>query len=421
MACEYHLGSRSSYLVKHAYGPSTTTVSSSPLCVPRIGSYRKPKPEQPMIKNKCSTNCHNKSDNNNLSSNYLSSSSAVRKAVAHNTLSHQSEAKNTTTPTSSMLGANKSYYSSTRSFSSKCAANGVTVAGGCGGCNAAPAPIGTGGSAFVRNSKTTSSSGNSSVESIVPKYTGLNGNSLADGGAKKRAYQPVRGVKKTVPLAHQPDVVPGITRVYGAGTTAATTKSSHHLTSSKNANKKQMTVYGHNNNNISSSKSSSSSGYGSNSNSNNRIYSSFSKKFPNGLPFEDEFYRSRKRDSVKSENSDFSTAYESDQCPLPFEEEFSRRKSFTEPLYVDFSKPVPSKEGNNDNDDDHDDDHHQTVVKNDFFDKFDRASNFVCNPNEVIVQDQPVVHVAVTWWAPERQQFGTDLVSQSAGVYDKIA
>lgn len=357
-----------------------------------------------MIKVKCSTNCHNKIDNNNLSSNYLSSSSAGRK-TANNT--HQSESKALETTT--MLGANKSYYSSTRSFSSKCAANGVSIVG----CYNSTTPAGTAtassiSSSFIRNSKTTSSSGNSSVESIAPKYAGLNGNPMADGGAKKRAYQLVKGAKKQVANHQQNNVVPGITRIYGgAMSTAATTTTKTHLNhhTSKNANKKQMTAHEINNN----------SGISNNraSNSNHRIYSSFSKKFPNGLPFEEEFYHSRKRNSVKSENSDFSTAYESDQCPLPFEEEFSRRKSFTEPLYVDFSKRLPDKDELEDDDED------EVVAtnKNDFFDKFDRASNYVCNPNEVIVHDQPVVHVAVTWWAPECQQFGADLVSLPTAAY----
>lgn len=280
----------------------------------------------------------------------------------------ETKLKPVSAPSPTMLGNNKSYYSSTRSFSSKCAAN--SVYGGGGGNNATGAISST---TFVRNSKTTSSSGNSSVESIAPKYGGINGNSLADGGSKKRAYQTVRIPKKQAPVQ----------LIEYAGTRLHDTPPAHH---SKNSNKKQMTA--HDTLQL--------------QHRSNILYNSFSTKFPKGLPFEDEFYHSRKRNSVKSENSDFSTAYESDQCPLPFEEEFSRCKSSTEPLYVDFSKRLPSKE--------HD---ASSRNANDFFDKFDRASNYVCNPNEVIVQDQPVVHVAVTWWAPECQQFGTDLATST--------
>lgn len=376
MACEYHLSSRSSFLVKNVYGPNTgttapatTTILTTPTT--RMGSYRKPK-EQPIIKIKCSTNCHNNNniiDNNNLSNRYMSnSSSVVMKKIAG--YQQETRIKPITAPSPTILGHNKSYYSSTRSFSSKCAANGVFI-----GNQNAISSIST----FVRNSKATSSSGNSSVESIAPKYQGLNGNGPIDGGSKKRAYQPVKVPKKQVPVNVIDHHISNMRPLnYPNNTTFAT----HHHHYTRNSNKKQMTV--------------------------------FSKKFPHGLPFEDEFYRSRKRNSVKSENSDFSTAYESDQCPLPFEEEFSRRKSSTEPLYVDFSKRIPDKDANEDDDDD------DTVVSthtNHFFDKFDRASNYVCNPNEVIVHDQPVVHVAVTWWAPECQQFGSDLVSHPTSTY----
>lgn len=351
MACEYHLSSRSSYLVKNAYGPN-----GSALCAPRTGSYRKPK-ELPIIQVKCNTNNghnHNNVDNNNVSSNIMK-------------VLQETRSKPASVPQSpSTLGSNKSYYSSTRSFSSKCAGNGNA-----NGHNTVSTI-----STFMRNSKTTSSSGNSSVESIAPKYIGINGNGPMDGGSKKRAYQTVKVAKKQIPQN-----VPN-TKTYSAA------HATHHH--SKNSNKKQMTT--HENNTINRPNGA----------------SSFSTKFPNGLPFEEEFYRSRKRNSVKSENSDFSTAYESDQCPLPFEEEFSRRKSSTEPLYVDFSKKLPAKGPQ------------QPTNKNDFFDKFDKASNFVCNPNEVIVQDQPVVHVAVTWWAPECQHFGSEMGGQSASTYTDL-
>lgn len=388
MACEYHLSSRSSFLVKNVYGPNGGTVApattaamlSTTTTTSRMGSYRKPK-EQPIIKIKCSTNCHNNNnniDNNNLSNKYVTnSSSAVMKKLAG--YQQETRIKPITAPSPTMLGQNKSYYSSTRSFSSKCAANGVFI----GSQNAV-----TSISSFIRNSKTTSSSGNSSVESIAPKYQGLNGNGLIDGGAKKRAYQTVKVAKKQVPVNVDHSISNMRTFNYHNNASIAL---HHHHHQTRNTNKKQMTAY-----------------------TNNHLLSSFSKKFPNGLPFEDEFYRSRKRNSVKSENSDFSTAYESDQCPLPFEEEFSRRKSSTEPLYVDFSKRLPDKD---DHDDDDDDDDEVSPNTNHFFDKFDRASNYVCQPNEVIVHDQPVVHVAVTWWAPECQQFGSDLVSHPTSTY----
>lgn len=149
--------------------------------------------------------------------------------------------------------------------------------------------------------------------------------------------------------------------------------------------------------------------------------SSYSTKFPNGLPFEDEFYHKRRNStSTKSEVSDYGS-YENDddindedrQSLLPFEDEFARQRpsSNEESLYVDFSKPIASNRNNNadhDSDPDQNNQHYghcngqtnKKIIKiNQYETKSCSNRNYVCNPNEVIIRDQPVVYVAVQWWA----------------------
>lgn len=74
----------------------------------------------------------------------------------------------------------------------------------------------------------------------------------------------------------------------------------------------------------------------------------FSSKFPGGLPFEEEFYQTTRAQSVASVSSSVYSHYDdlsaaaAGPSSLPFEDEFMRKPS-NEPLYVDFSKSIPSK------------------------------------------------------------------------------
>lgn len=166
----------------------------------------------------------------------------------------------------------------------------------------------------------------------------------------------------------------------------------------------------------------------SNSSSNSciksKMYQSYSTEFPNGLPFEDEFYRNysnKHRDksnvSSKSELSDYgSIENDSDNSHhshslLPFEEEFAGRRPSTEALYVDFSKPITassrkaatksfySKTSLNDFSSSNCSSNSSSNVAINAAHNYDLSSpsNYVNNPDEVIVSNQPVVYVAVQW------------------------
>lgn len=69
-----------------------------------------------------------------------------------------------------------------------------------------------------------------------------------------------------------------------------------------------------------------------------RLKKAYSKKFPQGLPFEDEFYGCRNRSySQSSSNYSFYSSVGQDD-----EDEFQRKPATDEALYVDFSKVVHS-------------------------------------------------------------------------------
>lgn len=154
-----------------------------------------------------------------------------------------------------------------------------------------------------------------------------------------------------------------------------------------------------------------------NKNVNNNYKQSFSTEFPNGLPFEDEFYHKKREKSYSSKSSELSDygSIENDsdqsQSRLPFEEEFACQRPSTEALYVDFSKPIFKKTTTNS---------YSKSSLNDFSSsscsssnsssnvainkvhKYDYSyKNCVNNSNEVIVNDQPVVHVAVQWYSKQ--------------------
>lgn len=250
-------------------------------------------------------------------------------------------------PVTSPLGSNKSYYSSTRSFSSKIVERSKLPPAQ---QPKAPASKSSG------QQSVASSSGTSSVESIVPKYNGFM------NGSKKRIYSSVRITKKELPY-----------------TAISTMPTSVFISSAKfTANKKQV------------------KDAESRPDETNKA-AVFSTKFPNGMPFEDEFYHKRRNSiSAKSEVSDYGSFEndESDRSLLPFEDEFTRQRPSNEPLYVDFSKrfsPLAKAAGRHRGNKEH---CARAGNRN-------AGRNYVCSPNKVIVQDQPVVYVAVKWWASE--------------------
>lgn len=167
---------------------------------------------------------------------------------------------------------------------------------------------GSGGKPTSQQRSPNSSSG-TSVESIVPKY----GSTLHDptssyifsGISQKRVHSQHRVAKENIPANKK-------TQIGGSTGTVTETGTS----------------------------SSSSSGRSS------LRLRNFSSKFPQGLPFEDEFYK-RRSHSITSDTSKYSSysSYDnnnnSDPHSLPFEDEFARKPS-NEPLYVDFSKTIPA-------------------------------------------------------------------------------
>lgn len=111
----------------------------------------------------------------------------------------------------------------------------------------------------------------------------------------------------------------------------------------------------------------------------------YSKNFPSGLPFEDEFYRKNRSYSGTplSNYSNYSQSFYDNKNN--YEDEFLRKPS-NEPLYVDFSKSLPNSNANFK--------HHQS--KNGLC-KFESMRN----GNYVIVRDQPKIYVAVASWVPK--------------------
>lgn len=274
----------------------------------------------------------------------------------------------TTAPRNSttyLIGANKSYYSSTRSFASKTI---KTI-------DKSKVP-----NYSKLNTQSSMSSGTSSVESIVPKYGGF------ANGSTKRIYSSVRITKKEMPSTKGN----GMTAEGVPYHSSISASLAGNVKCTANSNKKVMKTCT-NTIKVDAFKSNL---------SNSTSSSSYSTKFPNGLPFEDEFYHKRRNStSTKSEVSDYGSienddddSYEKDRSLLPFEDEFSHRRPSSDTLYVDFSKPITkthldSAKSRN-----------SAIIGS----KYDRSGRkYICNPNEVTIQDQPVVYVAVQWWASD--------------------
>lgn len=286
------------------------------------------------------------------------------------------------------------------------------------------------------NSANSSSSTGTSVESIVPKY-GPSGNGsssfypsngLPNGhqqsaknintfnGSQKRAYNTNKMSKENVPHLYANK------KTYSSTTTPLTASGKHAAGDALTAAAPRK--------------------YNAKENMH-----AFSSKFPQGMPFEDEFYKVRSY-SVTSDASKYSSYSNYDNNALPFEDEFLRKPS-NEPLYVDFSKsiPVTVNKGNNHSHNSnklsgstassrphfhqyHHNKHQHNIINNDyenFFCKFESVTkgsnsnnnnykNSVCDAQNKVNAtrggDQPVVYVAVASWVPKcnQQQYHTNLL-----------
>lgn len=254
-------------------------------------------------------------------------------------------------PMASSLGNNKSYYSSTCSFTSKIVDRSKLPA-----MQHQQVPK----SQANGIKSTASSSGTSSVESIMPKYNGfLN-------GSKKRIYSSVRITKKELPYTAI-NKMPTSVFINNSKFIAAANEKKEIKDSENN-----LEEFSNKNNNA------------------------FSTKFPHGMPFEDEFYhKCRNSFSAKSEVSDYGSFEndDSDRSLLPFEEEFTRQRPSNDSLYVDFSKrfsPILPKSSTK-----------YRTNKDSHISNGNAERKFNYSPKKVNVQDQPVVYVAVKWWASE--------------------
>lgn len=113
-----------------------------------------------------------------------------------------------------------------------------------------------------------------------------------------------------------------------------------------NSSSKQHTI---NNNGINKH---STNGHTTSINNNNKLsvkgskennYTSYSSKYPNGLPFEDEFYH-RRRKSLSETSSNTVSSSDSDSRNFRFEDDEFSRKPSNEALYVDFTKSFHNNE-----------------------------------------------------------------------------
>lgn len=229
------------------------------------------------------------------------------------------------------------------------------------------------------HSKSPNGSSGTSVESIVPKYrAGV----VTTGGSQKRAYQTNLAGKSTKFFNN------GINSV-AVQRRKSPTKRDFHMKDLNMEEKKRSQA--------------------------------FSSKFPQGMPFEDEFFRNRRSNSggVSSNYSSYSN-YERQSSTSGFEDEFHRKPS-NEPLYVDFSKSIPSSLTPDsscvDDDDGGDDVDGGSVDENgnpklrlsdmgkmskncrddgDFYYSFESGGK-----QRLIVQNKPMVYVAVASWVPK--------------------
>lgn len=316
-------------------------INSSPVLGARMSSYTNKSRNVPLRPISSTTNktitddllkplnkAYSKTTNNNNNNNNGDRTTTVSNAK-------QEITSKTTKTTSSSSWNNKLFYSSTRTYASK-SFNFIENNKLMNKHRASSTTI---------HSKSPNSSG-TSVESIVPKYgqsISSNGQSKnMFNGSQKRAYNTAKALKENVPNVNS-----------HKKTLISNPSSNNAITSNRKHIKENVNT--------------------------------FSSKFPNGLPFEDEFYRKGRSYSGASDASKISS-YSSYEQSLPFEDEFSRKPS-NEPLYVDFTKSIPININTK---------QQKMHLNANYFNKFDNISR---DSNKS--QDQPVVYVAVASWVPK--------------------
>lgn len=324
-------------------------------------------------------------------------------------------------------GQHKSYYSATKSFASKVKlppAKSITTITNYGGHGTGSANSAAAAPTATSRTKSFASAGGAAAEWTANKYHSLN-------GSAKRIYSSMRITKKEMPYVQQTCASANSAAVASPRTTGwkddfdafyrrpQSTRSSN----AADPTNGRLARNGHHNNNHNNhthiNHNAFSSGRHSDSNNPAKILS-YSKKFPNGLPFEDEFYHKKRQKSVssasKSELSDYgSIDNDSDQSLLPFDDEFSRRQPSIEALYVDFSKPIStttsySNASNTEFSGSNCSSNSSSCFNiNRSHTDFDYAcKSYVCSPDDVIVRDQPVVYVAVQWCSNHSSVNGHD-------------
>lgn len=307
-------------------------INSSPVLGARMSSYTNKSRNAPLRPISSTTNKTTDDLLKPLNKTYSKTTNGDRTTTVSN--AKQEITSKTTKTTTSSSWNNKLFYSSTRTYASKSfnfIENNKLM-----NKNRA--------SSTTVHSKSPNSSG-TSVESIVPKYgPSISSNGQPENvfnGSQKRAYN-TKALKENVP----------------------------------NVNSHKKTLI-----------SNTSNGIASNRKHIKENVNTFSSKFPNGLPFEDEFYRKGRSYSGASDASKVSS-YSSYEQSLPFEDEFSRKPS-NEPLYVDFTKSIPINSRQQ-----------KMHLNANYFNKFDNISR-----DSIKSQDQPVVYVAVASWVPKCNEF----------------
>lgn len=195
------------------------------------------------------------------------------------------------------------------------------------------------------HSKSPGSSG-TSVESIVPKYGnnsalyststyGVNNNNT--GGPQKRAYN-INSSKLSNKMVNTRNQDRNTTLINNNNNN--NNKNGHHHSlnngikhNSTNGHITSNNNQNHYNHKLSSIKS---------SKENN--YTSYSSKYPNGLPFEDEFYHRRRKSLSETSSNTISSSDSSDSRNFPLEDDEFSRKPSNEALYVDFTKSFQNNE-----------------------------------------------------------------------------
>lgn len=191
------------------------------------------------------------------------------------------------------------------------------------------------------HSKSPGSSG-TSVESIVPKY--VNNSALlstsassaiyngSSAGPQKRAYNINAGSKASNKMIN--------TRNQDRSTLINNNNSSknNHHTINNGINK--HSTNGH----ITSNNTNNNNNHKISVKSKENNYTSYSSKYPNGLPFEDEFYHRRRKSLSETSSNTISSSDSSDSRNFPFEDDEFSRKPSNEALYVDFTKSFHNNE-----------------------------------------------------------------------------